>query len=356
MRTIVILILVLVISITILLCYIFSKKNITESLLVSPVKLYNGSDNGNRKICEIDNQNQNQNEDPRTLSESDTIEVYGYADYISIADYMSIKNENPSLRPGRELIGKRVRILLPLHKKEIIPSYISEEDDNYCTFTSNDDNINNTSIDRDNLGEEEAPGHKCSSNNTQNKTNNGYSSATLETLNSQSSCYLSQDQYNTLETDSVDKKFSFSDYYMIQGDQCWYDVNIINYSMTNFPCSMHKIEWKNQYGTVETKWISLHDFEIHVPIKSHSIYFKNEIGDITSDNPYYFWRTEMDTSSEEENTTNNCATPILNNLTQNAYLNKNYFGNISCSKNQDCHKYGSLYCDGGFCSTKYIQL
>lgn len=356
MKSTLILIILLIVGISIIFGYLLSKKNITESLLVSPVKLYNGNNSQDSKICEIDNNNQNQNEDPKILSESDTIKVFGYADYITISDYISIKNKDPKLRPGSELIGKKVRILLPLYTKEVIPSYITEEEDNYCTYSP--DYNNDITSNYNNVEEEEQKTrtNKCNLNNNQNKQNTIFNTSSLETLNKQSSCYLSQDQYSSLETDSSDKRFSFSDYYKIQGNQSWYDANIINYTMTNYPCSMHKLEWKNQQGTIETKWLSLHDFEIEVPIKPHNIYFKNEIGNITSNNPYYFWRTEMDISDEESNAQNNCASPISNNLTQNAYLNKNYFGNISCSNNQECHKYGSLYCDGGFCSTKYIQL
>lgn len=360
MKSIIIVIIVSIIVISIILgCLLARKKNITESLLVSPIKLYNGKNSQNIEICEINNKNQNQNEDSSMLeSESDSVNVNGDADYITIADYMSIRNRDPLLRPGSELIGKRVRILLPLYSKETVPPYISEEEDIYCNFSSDSTSTNTFDNNNDRNDRTSEESSKCGSSNYPNYQNNqreDYDRSTVDDLSKDSSCHLSKDKYKTLETDSSDKTFLYSNYYLIQGDQCWYDVNIINYSMTNYPCSMHKVEWKNQYGVVESKWVSLHDYEIQVPIKSRSVYFKNEIGNITSKNPYYFLKTEID-NANPDSTQNNCDTPILNNQTQNAYLKKNYFGNISCSSNQDCYKYGSLYCDGGLCSTKYIQL
>ena len=93
--------------------------------------------------------------------------------------------------------------------------------------------------------EEESRNSRCS-NTQQNNTDSSYNDTEMTNLNNQSSCAMSDDEYSSLETESADKTFAYSDYYMVQGDQCWYDVNIINYSMTNYPCSMHKIEWKNQ--------------------------------------------------------------------------------------------------------------
>lgn len=360
MTGIVVLIVVLTIVILIILCYSLKTKIITESLLVSPVKLYSSSDASIKKICEINNNNQNQNETPRTIieSEDDSVEVYGYADYITISEYMSIKNKNPLLRAGRELIGKKVRILLPMYSKETVPASISEEETSYCSYSSSIGTSNYSGTDNNPLvqSEEESRKSRCS-NTQQNNTDSSFNRTELENLNNQSSCAIGADEYSSLETESDDKTFAFSDYYLVQGEQCWYDVNIINYSMTDYPCSMHKIQWKNQQDVVESKWVSLHDFDIEVPIEPHNIYFKNEIGNSSgTDNPYYFWRTELEVSDEEDTLQGNCATPVTNNLSQNAYLNKNYFGNISCSNNQDCHKYGSLYCDGGYCSTKYIHL
>ena len=195
-------------------------------------------------------------------------------------------------------------------------------------------------------------------------------------VNNSSDCALSNDEYSTLETESDDKQFNFSDYsnnyYKCENDYCWYDANIINYSMTNYPCSMHKIEWKNKYGVIENKWISLYDYDIEVPVEPHSVLIRNESGDNTLfrsvifndlgeksyNNPYYFMKTSIEpgNSTSEESKENSCTQPLENNNVDNAYLHKNYFGNISCSTNKDCSRYGSLYCDGGYCSTKYIQL
>lgn len=350
---------IITVTIGIILWCVFPKKKITESLIVSPIKLYSSNNKQVNKICEIDNSNQSNKEDLDSTSESDqTTQSFAYADYIDISDYLAIKKENPNLRPGRELIGKKIRIKLSRFKKEFIPQNIQEEDGD-CY--SNDSEEFNIFLSGD--SEEEQQREKTNvcggnrSNKSSEKDNPNYKR--YKEANETSDCALGEDEYSTLVTESTDKQFSFSDYYKCENDYCWYDANIINYSMTNYPCSMHKIEWKSQYGTVENRWISLHDYDIEVPVKPHSVLLTNELGDTNSSNPYYFWKTSMDPGYsvlDEESIQDSCRQPLKNNNVKNAYLNKNYFGNISCSTNKDCSKYGSLYCDGGYCSTKYIQL
>lgn len=352
-------VLIIVVTIGVILWCIFPKRKITESLLVSPIKLYSSNNEQVNQICEIDNNNENQKQ--ITDESGDSNEYLGYADYISISDYLSIKNENPKLRPGTELIGKRIRIKLARFKREYVPVSIQEEEGDCYSNDSEDVNIFFSDD-----SEEEQQREKtniCGDN----KDNNDYSTSKRnnpnfkrnEEVNQTSDCSLSEDEYSTLTTESTDKKYLFSDYHKCENNYCWYDANIINYSMTNYPCSMHKIEWKNQYGLVENKWISLYDYDIEVPVKPHSVYFKNEIGNTSSNNPYYSWKTSMESGYSvlgKESIQDSCTQPLNNNSVENAYLNQNYFGNISCSNNKDCSKYGSLYCDGGYCSTKYIQL
>lgn len=348
----IILLIIIFITVGIIIWCIISKGTITESLLVSPTKLYSHKHKEADEICEINNKNQNKNSKTASESESDG-DIYGYADYITISDYLRIKNENPLYRPGRELIGKKVRIMLPRFKKETIPDDILSEDTDYCGTDSSEPTIN--------IKEEEEESKdlkkkkRCSPNNnqksssSQSDSNSNYDSSSLETLNKGSSCYLSEDEYGSLETETQDKKYSYSDYFKCLNNECWYDVNIINYSLTMLPCSMHKIEWKNELGVVEFKWVNLYDYQIEVPVEPHSIYFKNEIGDKISHNPYYFWKAEIEDGYSvinNKNPKNLCSKP----------LTKKYYGQIGCSKSQDCHKYGSLYCNNGICETKYIQI
>lgn len=350
---------IITLTIGIILWCVFPKKNITESLLVSPIKLYSSNNKQVNKICEIDNNNSSNKESLESTSESDqTTQSFNYADYISISDYLSIKNENPNLRPGRELIGKKIRIKLVKFEKEYIPQYIQEEDGDCYSNDSEDSSI--LFVENNEEEQRKEKSNPCKDNRDNKSSEKDNSESRRYTKDNDTSvCALSEDEYSTLATESGDESFSFSDYYKCENDYCWYDANIINYSMTNYPCSMHKIEWKNEYGIVENKWISLHDYEIEVPVKPHSVLLTNEIGDNSSTNPYYFWKTSMESGYsvlDEESPQDSCTQPLRNNNVQNAYLNKNYFGNISCSTNQECSKYGSLYCDGGYCSTKYIQL
>lgn len=350
-----ILILILLCTIAIIIwCLLSPKKYIRESLLVSPVKLYSSRNKMTNEICEIDNYNQNKNEEPRVISESESeIKVYGYADYITISDYLRIKNQNPLYRPGRELIGKKVRILLPKFTRETIPDNIVSEDSNYCGFEPDTPpDTYETTLEEENS--REIPRCPSSRNretslSSSSSGDDNYDVDSLIDLNKSSSCYVSSNDYSSLETESPDKTFAFSDYFKCENNECWYDVNIINYSFTNYPCSMHKISWKNELDVIEYKWINLFDYQIEVPVEPHNMYFKNEIQNKNYGGSYYFWKTNIEDGTsilDEENQSDSCSEP----------LKKKYYGQISCSKNEDCHKYGTLYCNGGTCETKYIQL
>lgn len=222
----------------ILFLYLQKNKFIYESLVISPSKLYSSA-NENSQLCDINNI------------------------YINITDYLKIKNYNPLKRPGVELVGKTIRILIEEPEIQSI-----SETNSYCQ-------------DKNSI--------------TINKT----------------VCDVKEANINgTLELDLI---FKLNTYYRLADDKkgYWYDANIINYNMVFYPCSLHKIEWKNRFNIIEKKWINLYDSKIEVPI----IY-----KDISSCNY------------------------------------KSYTNNISCSSNEDCKKYGSLFCNGGFCNTQFYNI
>lgn len=270
----------IIILFILILIFIYLQKNkyIQESLIVSPSKLYSHT-NTTQEICYIDNINEN----------NET-----YANYININDYIKIKNNDIDKRLGEELVGKKVRILLYEPNLDV-PSYLSEIEE------------------------------ECSEEKSfQNTTNICNSKIELEDLTG----------YNT-----NDILFTNISHYRRKSNKknsYWYEANIINYNMDYYPCSLHKIQWRNIYESIETRWINLYNYNIEVPIQPKHILTKNGL-------------MLDDTSTEDEK----------KSFYEQIQFNCNYEKPkkvIVCSSNEDCKKYGMTSCYGGFCDSSFYNI
>lgn len=300
-------------------CFFLKKNNkrIYESLVVSPTRLFSSDENIKQNICNVVNSNP----------------INGKKSFIDINTYLNIKSPNINKRPGIELIGYKIRIELPRFKysPQSKKNLISEEHD-YCQIEEDDEN-SNPMIDQ-NLNRELFPEELETINETQNK--------------------------NDLETD---KDYSSS----CDKNNCWYNATIVNYVYKK-PFSLHKISWYNNNYELESKWINLNQYNIQVPIEPYYKAFSQMIGDnenIYTNNSKYLFKTELRDEQAMKNLIKD--KPVkdsLMNLFNFEKCSKScltppkipYFGEISCSKNEDCHKYGSYFCSDGKCQTGYLNF
>ncbi len=300
-------------------CFFLKKKNkenIYENLVVSPTRLFSPHENIKQNICNVVNNNP----------------INGKKSFIDINTYLNIKSPNINKRPGIELIGYKIRIELPRYKYNPQSKNSVVEEQNYCE-------VNNDSEESNNM--------------INGILNNDLLPEDLEMIN---------ETQNSTDLDTDKDYFSSCD-----KNNCWYNATIVNYVYKK-PFSLHKISWYNENYELENKWINLSQYNIQVPIEPYYKAFSQMIGDdqnIYTDNTKYLFKTELRDEQARQNLIKN--QPIKDSVSNlfNFEKCKNncltppkipYFGDISCSKNEDCHKYGSYFCTDGRCQTGYLNF
>lgn len=290
--------------ILLLLACFFMKNTIYENLVVAPTHLYSSNNRGINKICNIKNDNP----------------INGKRSFININTLLKIRNPNPEQRPGIEVVGYKIRINLP--DFNVVKPNIEKKKNKkiYCDYLKSENQEEIVSETEEIISEE---------------------INFIKNLENQPDITPDEDYYFNCNTKS-----------------CWYNATIINYIYKN-PVSLHKIAWYNRYHNLETKWIDLYQYDIHSPIEPYDKLFSQMINDNENkytNSQYYYKKTELDsglsstyTQEQEENNldcVDKCKIPPK----------INYFGNIDCSKNEDCHKYGSYFCKYGKCDINYINI
>ena len=297
--------------------FFLKKKRYFECLIVSPTKLYSSKPKINQNICNVIN---NDN-------------INGKKAFIDVNTYLKIKDPNPNKRPGIELLGYKIRIELPEYTITDIPKVSFEEEEDFCHSEDLSQNV-------------DVP-----------TNNNDVLPNKLEVIK--------QDEIST------DLETSKEYYFKCSNNKCWYDATVVNYVYKR-PFSLHKISWYNKNYQIESKWVNLYDYNINVPIEPYDKSFSQMIGDSKNkytNNSKYYLKTAIEQSpimGNPDQKKNNLETLFPESELDESELTClndcrtppkiEYYGKIDCSKNEDCYKYGSYYCQDGKCETGYLNM